>query len=53
MQAMKLRLLTLITVLSLVLSFSVALPVPASAEGTVIEKILTTLSATPVALSDP
>ena len=53
MQAKKLRLLTLITVLSLVLSFSVVLPVSASAENTVIGKILTTISATPVALSSP
>ena len=37
MQAKKLRLLTLITVLSLVLSFSVVLPVSASAENTVID----------------
>ena len=53
MQAKKLRLLTLITVLSLVLSLSVVLPVSASAENTVIGKILTTISATPVALSSP
>ena len=53
MQAKKLRLLTLVTVLSLVLSFGVVLPVSASAENTVIGKILTTISATPVALSAP
>ena len=53
MQAKKLRLLRLITVLSLVLSFSVVLPVSASAESTAVGKILTTISATPVALTAP
>lgn len=53
MQAKKLRLLMLITVLSLVLSFGAALPVPASAENAAVGKILTTISATPVALTSP
>ena len=53
MQAKKLRLLSLITLLSLMLSFSVMLSAPASAENTAIGKILTTISATPVALTSP
>ncbi len=53
MQVKKLRLLTLITVFSLVLSFSLMLPMSASAEGTAIGKILTPISATPVALTNP
>ena len=53
MQAKNLRLLTLITLLSLVLSFGAVLPASASAENTAVGKILTTISATPVALTSP
>ena len=53
MQASKFRLLTLLLVLSLILSFGAEVPTSASADGTVIGKILTTISATPVALEDP
>ena len=53
MQATKLRVLTLLMVLSLILTFGAVTPSFASADGTAIDKILTTLSATPVALEDP
>ena len=47
---LKLRVLTLLTVFSLILSLGLALPGSASADATVIPKILTTISSTPVAL---
>ena len=53
MQAAKQRLIILLTVFFLFLSFYALLPLEASADGTVISKILTTLSASPVALDDP
>lgn len=53
MRALKLRFLTLFIVFSLVLSLGFAAATTASAENTVISKILTTLSSTPVALDLP
>ena len=53
MRAHKKRLLTLLTVFSLLLTLGVSFPTEASADDTVISKILTTLSSTPVALVDP
>ena len=47
------RLGTLLMVLSLLFSFCLVFPADASADDAVIGKILTTLSATPVALDDP
>lgn len=53
MLAYKKRLLTLLTVFSLLLTLAVSLPAEASADDVVISKVLTTLSSTPVALVDP
>ena len=53
MHALKSRWLTLIMVLSLMMSFGSGVQTSASADDAVISKILTTISATPVALEDP
>ncbi len=53
MQALPKRLLSLLTATCLILLLFAASPVGARAEASVITKVLTTLSATPVALMDP